>query len=280
MKTLQELIKTQLPMNRKERFFTGTVLPMIIAKNNFQHLHLLLSALGIEPIPKITAQPPFTNIQFFTEYSLLESLHRTDRIFKDLPATKDTPDLIILIDEPENKILIALEAKMYSSPRLEELEKQMKVQGNILRSISKTLNVNATYHFALLPEELESKQFPIITWQTICELFDPVTKDDYFMMMLKLALQEYPTLASSSESSYGKNNQKSMSGLDIYESFKNQTLENQFMGRDKGINGQLLENDLLSGDWKTRKYETRKTELFSNRNWFAVEEFVKKIDLR
>lgn len=70
-----------------------------------------------------------------------------------------------------------------------------------------------------------------------------------------------------------------MTGQEIYDAFKNNMLENQFMGRQSGINGQPLKNDLLSAGWKTQRYETRKMELLSNKNWFAVEEFVKQVDM-
>ena len=34
--TLEELMKSELPLNRKERFFTGTVSPMIVCRDNFK----------------------------------------------------------------------------------------------------------------------------------------------------------------------------------------------------------------------------------------------------
>lgn len=49
--SLEEMLRTELQLNRKERFFTGTVFPMIVCKDNFRHLHLLLSLLGVFPIP-------------------------------------------------------------------------------------------------------------------------------------------------------------------------------------------------------------------------------------
>jgi len=70
--SLEEIHSAELPLNRKERFFTGTVFPMITCKDNFAHLHILMSLLGVSPIPTIVANPDETNIQFFTEYSLQE----------------------------------------------------------------------------------------------------------------------------------------------------------------------------------------------------------------
>lgn len=38
----------RMPMNRKERYFTGTVLPMLIADNGFAHLHRFLALCGLD----------------------------------------------------------------------------------------------------------------------------------------------------------------------------------------------------------------------------------------
>lgn len=284
MKTLQSLVDTQLPMNRKEVFFTATVLPMIIAKDNFQYLPLLLNALEILPVPEIVVQLPYTNIQFFTEYNLFRALNGTGRekefqIGED-SIPEDTPDLMILIDTPDNKtLLIALEAKMFSQPSVVDIAIQMGKQKKMLDIVKQALGLEY-HHFALLPQKLAEKveiKDKVITWETVRDLFEPVAKDDYFMNILKIALDSYATLASSYESSYGKNNENRMTGQEIYDRFKENILENQSMGRDKGLNGLVLKKDLENGGWKTQRYETRKSGI-PNCNWFAVEAFVKRID--
>ncbi|MDD1616285.1 MAG: hypothetical protein CG439_1425, partial [Methylococcaceae bacterium NSP1-2] len=118
----------------------------------------------------------------------------------------------------------------------------------------------------------------VITWEVIRDLFEPVAKDDYFMTILKIALDSYGILASSFKSSYGENNEEYMTGQRIYDSFKAKTLKNQFMGRRAGVDGEPLKKDLEQDGWKSQKYETRK-EGIPNQNWFAVEAFVKKIDM-
>lgn len=49
--------RTRLPMNRKERFFTGTVLPGIVAGDGLQYLHLLASLCRID----VVCHPVVTN---------------------------------------------------------------------------------------------------------------------------------------------------------------------------------------------------------------------------
>jgi hypothetical protein len=89
---LADLMNTALPMNRKERFFTGTVFPMIVAANAFQDLGALASLLPDCVLPPIVADPANTNLQFFTEYSLVESIYgeKTKNRFPEPPASKDT----------------------------------------------------------------------------------------------------------------------------------------------------------------------------------------------
>jgi hypothetical protein len=64
----------ELPLNRKERFFTGTVLPMIVCRDGFKHLHALLELVGCHEPLSVCATAGQENIQFFSEYSFVESV--------------------------------------------------------------------------------------------------------------------------------------------------------------------------------------------------------------
>lgn len=89
--SLSELMQTALPLNRKERYFTGTVLPMIVCADGFRQLHLLAALMGCK-LPRVKPDPASANIQFFTEYSLVESIYgvKTKARFPTPPKTKDT----------------------------------------------------------------------------------------------------------------------------------------------------------------------------------------------
>lgn len=83
----------RLPLNRKERYYTGTVLPMIVAADGFAHLHrfLHLSGLRVNPAganPLVGGQ----DIQFFTEYGFAESVFtaRDKERFGGHPVEHDT----------------------------------------------------------------------------------------------------------------------------------------------------------------------------------------------
>lgn len=279
--SLAELIKSELPLNRKERYFTGTVFPMIVCKDDFKYFHLLTSLITGFGEGVIDCRPNTANIQFFTEYSLAESVVGPIRErFSNLPASKDTPDIMILI-KSKPKVLLAFEAKMFDTPTGEDLERQMAGQAAILNYLKEKLKINKVFHYALIPKQFKSKlpNFgrPILTWQQICDSFSQTLGNDYFLAVLKLALESYDELVSKSNE-YGQNCEEKLPGLEIYNRFKNGDDTIQTMGRHEGLKGKALQNDIRSGKWQQQLYETSsKSELF-NRNWFFVSQFVELID--
>ena len=89
---LLDLFDERLPINRKERYYTGTVLPMIVASDGFKHFGRFLALCGM-PEVALEADPNSANIQFLTEYGFEESLKDgAEKRFRDpcttlLPAT-------------------------------------------------------------------------------------------------------------------------------------------------------------------------------------------------
>ena len=282
--SLKEMLSAELPLNRKERFFTGTVFPMIVCKENFKHLHVLLSLLGVFPAPAIISNTKEANILFFTEYSLVESiLGMAKQRFKNLPITKDTPDIVILI-KSETKILVALEAKLYSVPTAGDLNQQMLAQQKILVSIQESLGVDKIYHYALLPEKLAGKltqqgfAYPVITWETIYEAYETVCRNDYFFDLLRISLDMFDELVSTGVP-YGQNSEEKISGQQIYARYKQGTLDKVSIGRAGGQFGDKLQEDIATGKWRTFLYETStKKSVDINRNWFGIEDFVNLVE--
>jgi hypothetical protein len=64
---------TYLPFNRKERFFTGTVLPGLVTHDSFAHLDRLLDLCGLEGVLPPSAEERLHSVQFLTEYGFAES---------------------------------------------------------------------------------------------------------------------------------------------------------------------------------------------------------------
>jgi hypothetical protein len=71
--SIAHLADSGLPFNRKERFFTGTVLPMLVCTDGFAHFGRLTELVGLGRID-VDPHPDSTNVQFFTEYSFVESV--------------------------------------------------------------------------------------------------------------------------------------------------------------------------------------------------------------
>jgi len=298
------LFQEYIPMNRKERYFTGTVLPMIICRDNFACFEHILDLIGVKNYQEVIVNEETTNIQFFTEYSLSEAF-RGNR-FKDIPGSKETPDiLILLVSKDERLILIVIEAKMYSRPNKKNLENQMSDQKeHILKYIAKELNIDDedVYHVLLLPDQLKKEiiddgAYKVITWQDISDKYKKVLpKDDYFLNVLDCALREYNNLVSYPTRSGQNCAGKPLPGNTIYTYYKEDRLHQRhllkelgfdgketlspikIMGRQGGLDGKAIREDIESGGWKKQTYETSHEEEPFNRNWFYVEEFIEKID--
>jgi hypothetical protein len=72
--TLNDLLDSTLPLNRKERYYTGTVLPALLCADSMAHLARLgrPELLDIGDLT-VRADPEDCTVLFFTEYSLIES---------------------------------------------------------------------------------------------------------------------------------------------------------------------------------------------------------------
>ena len=93
----------RLPLNRKERYYTGTVLPMIVAGDGFMHLHRLLALCGLDHVQVqddgATPLQGQQDVQFFTEYNFAESVFRPEDMqrfdttaqWKRTPLTSSSP---------------------------------------------------------------------------------------------------------------------------------------------------------------------------------------------
>lgn len=277
-----------LPLNRKERFFTGTVFPMIICAEGGKYFGRFTEMLPLPSGMEIDWRPESTNIQFFTEYSLLESVYAqgdADR-FPDAHAAigaKDTPDIVMLVTEPE-KALICLEAKMFLRVSASELAGQMDRQAEIVRYLGDKLAVpeHRRVHAALIPAALAAtfRAFPyhVLSWDALHETFVRDRDPDYFLEILRISLDRWEALTGPL-ASFGKNADDKITGIAIYKGAVAETLPFKMMGRGGGVDGPKLASDLQSGTWSRRKYEVRFQPLATqNPNWFPIELFVERID--
>jgi hypothetical protein len=276
---------TRLPLNRKERFFTGTVLPVILCSENFSRLPTFLSLVEGFPQLELKPHPESANFQFFTEYSLAES------IFGSIVAKwkwqgdlgqKPTPDVLILV-EGDQPVLLTVEAKMYHRPTPAAMKLQLDQQRNLLSYIAANLELPETsvFHVALLPAglsaELGDVGVPKVTWEQVLAALAPSEQDDdYFLRVLRLSLEAYPELVSR-RSEYGKNAEDKLKGGEIYARFHAGDRKYLSMGRQLGFKGGQLEEDVNTHAWVQQRYEVS-SKPPPNTNWFLIERFVELVD--
>ncbi len=278
MTTLDELLDAALPLNRKERYYTGTVLPALVCAGDMAHLARLGPLLGLDKLD-IRADPQDATVVFFTEYGMSESAvgKARDR-FAGLPTTRDTPDVVILVTEP-SPVLIALEAKLYDRPSRPEMLDQIARQQGLLVPLVERLawwlgtETVRLAHAALLPERLAQSlgQLPVptITWEQVRDTYAGVAPA-YFQAMLTTALARYDDLVSK-WTGYQDNE---LPGEVLVERWQAGDGTYPWMGRRGGLLGAALAADAAGGAWRETVYQCRREQLPGNPNWFAVADFI------
>jgi hypothetical protein len=193
-----EMLASGLPLNRKERYYTGTVLPMIVAADDFAHLHrfLMLCGMPADALPTNSDSRTSPRLQFFTEYSFVESVFTdTDRArFHDVPTSNDTPDVVLVGDD----WLLAVEAKMFHDPSPQALNAQLDRQRIIVDYIAVNLHIPAarTRHVVLLPAPFAANALhaPVVTWEDVLHAYR-VVGPEYWVATLSAAISRYHDLA-------------------------------------------------------------------------------------
>ncbi len=272
-----ELLDRGLPLNRKERYYTGTVLPMLVASDGFAHLHRFLRLCGLD-VGQFGAhgRAGGQRLQFFTEYSFVESrFSEADvRRFPNAPDDNDTPDVVLLGDD----WLLAVEAKMFHAPSVAALNAQVARQKVIVDYLAATLRLppERVRHVLLLPDRLsaDGAAVPVVTWESVLNEYR-VVGPAYWVAVLEVALARYRDLVAKGLS-FGENRDGLLAGETIRQGHQDHSLPFTYMGRQGGLHGAALAQDLADGSWRTRKYEVR-YEPLAARNWFAISDFLARL---
>ena len=280
----------RLPFNRKERYFTGTVLPAIAAHDGFAQLSRLLSLCDL-----MVSVPPGLDgeqeIQFFTEYGFNESVFRPydrDR-FSNRPEGGDTPDLVLAGPD----WILAIEAKLYDQPSTDSLNGQLTRQAKLVSYWADQFGIpeDRVRHVALLPQKLADRLgrliAPTVTWESVLAAYR-VVGPRFWLAQLEYALAQYDEYAGL-VLTYGANKQGTRKGREIFDQGmpllpgrpKDQTgldpsVPFDFMGRSGGLDGPLIADDISSGAWESRSYEVR-VGTGPNDNWFSMSDFRDKV---
>jgi hypothetical protein len=200
--------------------------------------------------------------------------------FPEALEYRDTPDIICLVND-EQKTLIALEAKMYDRPSREAVEEQMRRQREyVLDYLQVALSIKKVLHAALLPQglldEFRGFAYPVITWEAVLDAFAGERRDDYWLRMLRLALGAWPELVGPG-AEFSRNADDRLRGSEIVSRFETGDAEFTLMGRNEGLNGGPMENDLRSGGWRKQVYQVRRQGPIPNKKWFLIADFVDEV---
>jgi len=267
-------LKTEIPLNRKEKFFTATILPSILFhdgfSNFFQFLHL------IKNFPKnVNEANTVENFLFYTEYNLKQSAGKRNVGIQIKTRTGETPDILIEILRPL-KLIVVIEAKMFQNYPQTEFDQQMDGQKNaIIRPIQEKIGLSndQIFHIGLVPEKLGYKSrndYQIINWEIFnSDIFR--TKGNFFINYLRFALNHYPFLVEKRSMGKASTVKKEIKGTEIYKSAKNG--DSFWVGRQGGK--QKIEKDAKDGSWRKRKYSWN--DVFPQNgiegNWIAGKDF-------
>jgi hypothetical protein len=270
----------RLPMNRKERYFTGTVLPGLVGDNGFAHLHRLLALCGLSDVAaecrEAGSRSGGQDVQVFTEYGFAESVytHKDKQRLDDRPLERDTPDLVLMGPD----WLLAIEAKMYHRATRNALARQAIRQKVIVEYWTRRFHLSSdrVAHVLLLPDGLATARkplpLPLVTWEQIRDAYS-VVGAAYWYGVLRSALDRYDELASP-EPTFRGNADELLTGEDIVKGHAGGTLPYEWVGCQGGLNGKLLAEDIAAARWREREYEVRVDALPGNHNWFSVAQFV------
>jgi hypothetical protein len=269
--------RPRLPLNRKERFYTGTVLPMIVARDGFRSLGRLLTLCGLRGVEG--GKP--SELQFFTEYSFAESVYTSaDRQrFAYRPTNADTPDLVISGAD----WLLAIEAKMFHRPNAAALNAQYERQSMLIDywRARFRLEDDRVRHVLLLPAALADSvaadvHAPFVTWESIADTYRDIP-GRYWLNVLAQALDDYETLASK-DSLWGQNTQLKLTGSQIVAAYEAGDPNVAWVGRRRGSTGPEFTGDIVTGSWQSHMYEIRATPpAGTGANWFRVTDFVARL---
>ena len=270
--SLTDALKYALPINRKERFYTGTVLPSLLFHGGLSNLYSFLRQIRGFP-DEVNEENTKDNFLFYTEYNLKESAGKRNVGTEIFTATRDTPDVVIQILRPVT-IFVIIEAKMFANLTQKQFNRQMRAQKYAILDILKETYQGCTlFHLALVPKKLGfqcTSDYQVLNWEFFLENKELNLQGNYFVSYLKYALKNYDKLVSKAG---GKAStvQDHKSGMTIYLDFK----ENKYywVGRQGGI--KTIEDDVRAGVWRNKLYGINIEKPSDGRegNWITSAEF-------
>ena len=240
----------QLPINRKERFYTGTILPSLLFHGGLSNLYSFLRQ--IKGLPnEINEENTKDAFLFYTEYNLKESAGKKSVGAEIYTANRDTPDVIIQILKPVT-VFIVIEAKMFSNLSQNNFNLQMRAQKKSVIDVLYERYHCPIFHVALVPSQLGfigNSYYEIVNWQFFIDNKEINLEGNHFADYLRFALEHYNKLVSN-RSRKAETVQEEMSGAAIDRDGKMGII--YWVGRQGGRTS--IEQDVRMGVWRKKLY--------------------------
>jgi len=274
----EKILQKELPMNRKERFYTGTVLPALLFNNGLSNFFRFLS--GIPGLPEsVNEKATGNDFLFYTEYNLKESGGSKSAGAKIAAPTRDTPDVLIEILSP--RVFIIIEAKMFENLTQDKFNLQMKAQRKaVIEPLMAAFHVGEEqiFHLALLPRKLGFQSNPdyhIMHWETFLDDPGLATKNCCFINYLRYALENMDTLQGNAAFRASTVTSHRL-GAQIIEDYKNNATF--WIGRKGGA--EAIRKDIKSGKWRRFEYSCNSESPAEGKRgqWIPVKEFIQLVE--
>lgn len=179
---------------RTEKYFTATLLPLLLFHNNMEGLRKFCALLdGVQPEQSQYKYNDFEDYQILSEFHIARDLQHAgliDSISFNKDEHRDAPDLVIIAV----KEIIAIEAKFFGRFNLKSLSNQISSQKKQIEKLLPYLNAKNHRHVAVIPEKMDGllDVNAIFTWKEMADLSASVMGvDAYVTKRLQRAVERY-----------------------------------------------------------------------------------------
>ena len=241
-------------VTREERFFCQHLFGLLVCDEENRILSCIKDHDDRREPPRADEWEPAFEACFYRDIWHLREREG------ELYSPKRTFDLCLFSEES----ILIIEAKAQQAFDVKQLE-SFKTDRDQVRKATGVQDVRvyglASSQYEPSDAVLDAFDGPLLTWHSLSELYggDKV-------------LARADELYDPKElDTWGKNNDRYMCGEELIAAHRRG--EVLCVGRDGGLRGSEFRNDLLSGDWRTRQYETSFKQAPPNRNWFLLSDF-------
>lgn len=265
--------KKDLPINRNESFYFGTVLPILLLQNGRDNFFTFLSLIHGFPAD-INSARTGDHFHLYTGYDLHKA---QDREHDKEYYHRDPLDMVVEILQP-HRLLVVVEAAMFHNLPIEYLHKRVRRHQEDLghtmdqRYLLKTKDI---FFLALVPGQSlaaphSSPRLQVLHWETLLEKFSHLD-DCHFAHYLRYALENYPQLVSQKDFTPAGGAEFKMRGQAIYQ---DRAAKDEHWLCRKGGESQVID-DIKDGSWHSRDYGINTTRPAKGKRsfWIPVSRF-------